>query len=164
MADSDFNDGCLYLEQNRLLNAETLWEKYLLNKEWQDGYLAFSAGEMRFKPDMHGQLQKWLTGRTGAKGERFGETLIEGFLMSGGLWRNKDDIFEELAFERSEGHFLVNYWRLDTKSDEKQCGFRPANVCLLPHSKIFDKKSMSAYEVKTYEGGHHLYIVRGAHE
>ncbi len=128
----------------------------LISSEWDDGFLAFSKGEIRLKDIPTGTDLKKLFSETHTTGQ------YEGYLMEAGLWRQSDGVLEEIAIERDGTKFFVQLFRLlkdENSTEGMPCYFREnVNVRATGQSKLFQSKDLSATEVIMPEYRLHIYI------
>ncbi len=123
--------------------------------EWLDGFVAFSALEMRLSAFLNsGMPLTW---------ERIDQE--HGYVMEINLWRKRDGVLEELCMERTDRGFLVQEWMLETspQSDQSNCYFR--EVACKPRkgtaSEIFSASTVPCMEVVHPETRMHVFMSRG---
>jgi len=134
-----FQDGQLLYETATLVSPSDLSEDRGLQSEWNDGYAAFSRGEVRLTgvpnikvPDLSNEKVSGVNG-------------VEGYLMELNLWRHDGEgIFEEIIIEREDGGYFCQYWKLNTKSTtrETNCYYRQAET--FPRKTIGGRKPLFA--------------------
>lgn len=107
MISPEFQDGYLVYEVKVISEPGSL--PPILKQHWDDGYVAFSRGEIRWNNFLKNFSGKWtdlLTQRHFMKG-------IEGYIMEIDLWRDEAGIlYEELSLEREDGGFLFQLFKL----------------------------------------------------
>ncbi len=123
--------------------------------EWGDGFVAFSALEMRLKAFQDSGLAlTW---------DRIDQE--HGYVMEINLWRDRDGVLEELCMERTDRGFLVQAWKLETEVQTGQgnCSFR--EVACKPRqgtaSEIFPASTVPCMEVVHPETRMHVFMSKG---
>lgn len=129
---------------------------------WDDGYIAFSKGELRWQGKPLNDTQDLII----LFNHPHKDKDIEGYVMEAGLWRQDGElIYEELSIERDAGGFFTQHWQLhtskDTIGDKKYlpCYYRYAQKVLpLRQSKIFKKGEIRAVEIIVPDYRLHIYM------
>ncbi len=145
----DFRDGRIKWVSG-IMKGKELKDRYL-HEDWQDGFVAFSSEEIRLR----GFDQDWNAWLCDDK-----KDANKGYLMEAGLWRNNGALFEELSFERQGERFFVQYWRLDTGSNNKsgmKCYYRDAGTFVRGNIKIFNPE-IPSFEVVVPDSRLRFYI------
>lgn len=156
-----FTSGSLHWHTGSMTAAE-LVQRYL-DRDWQDGFAAFSNAERRLG-EIGGtaHFTKLLDGRIEQQDG------IEGYLMEGGLWRHDPagQIFEELCLEREGGKFFVQYWQLclseRAEDGASPCYWRPAATFARGNLRsLFPEQIITTFEVIVPTDRLRFYITRG---
>jgi hypothetical protein len=132
----------------------------LLGETWENGYLAFSSGEVRLEA---------VRGQAIAVAERIvGFPGVEGYLMEAGLWRANGTAFEEIAAEREDTRFWLQRFFLETNVhiEDANCVYKPAATFereRIPSSKapLFRDDELRTIEVVCPLSRLHIFITTG---
>ena len=168
----DFRSGALAWFSGPM-TVEAIKKEYL-NRKWDDGFAAFSNGEVRLDEDTMAALADLLAGRRLQEGDvalRKKFAGFEGFLMEAGLWRRSQEkgekkVLEELAFEREGEGFFVQYWRLEPEKAAGDgglsCWWRPAATFVRGNlKKLFPEGKVATREVVVPEYRLRFYLTEG---
>ncbi len=163
---NEFRPGRLEWFAGRLPAAE-LKEKYL-ERNWDDGFVAFSNAEKRFKNFAGAkELARLLPGRIQDCEIPAGLAGLEGFLMEAGLWCHAAgcDSYEELAFEREGEAFFVQYWSLFCGEADAErarpCYYREAGTFIRGNLKQTFPEPLKTFEVILPEERLRFYVTKG---
>jgi len=148
-----FNMGYIqYIQETK--SIEQLISEVELD-QWNDGYAAFSKGELRLKNIENSSVKTLLTEKTKLED-------LDGYLMELGLWKNDGTQFEELSIERVDGSFLYQYWALNTdktlESKCELCYWQKVEVARRTYIKTFDGQTLNCMEVVIPHKRLHFYI------
>jgi hypothetical protein len=143
MKEKAFKDGIVKYEA---FEAET--PPAISLSDWDDGFLAFSKGELRLN-DVKGRnhdLKGLLLTRNPIPEQ-------EGYLMEANLWRGGDRFYEELSIEQDYGVFIIQKWLLIPEPaegvDGMRCFYRWAET--MPRSLTIKQGLFSENELRTIE-------------
>lgn len=147
---TDFSDGYLIYDVFKDATAMQVCE-LIKALTWDDGFIAFSQGEFRWQ----GRGFRDIDDLVELFSKRHNHMDFDGYVMEADLWRKDGGfIYEELAVQRVDASFFVQYWQLhtspDTISDKTYmpCYYRHSpKVIPLRQSKLFKKGDLSAIEV-----------------
>ena len=161
MSNSEYQDGFITYESG-IRNPGDLGA--IAAQEWDDGYLAFSNREIRWKDRNGKTLIDLFEGRADGKIDD-----VEGFLMETGLWRGENNrMFEELCVEREDKGLFVQRWVLLTSGFEPEkinCYYRDAHTMAggghSERHRIFGDKELNSIEVVVPEKRLHFFITAG---
>lgn len=161
MSSNEFQDGFITYESG-LRKPEYFGA--LGEQEWNDGYLAFSNREIRWRERSGHLLSNLLEGK--ADGKIHG---MEGYLMDVGLWRSENDrLFEEICIEREDLGLFFQRWILITAEFEPgkpNCYYRHAHTMAGGgHSQnhwVFKTSDLKSIEVVVPETRLHFFITTG---
>jgi hypothetical protein len=155
MPEHEFEDGHLTYE----IATEAMPAFDL--SEWDDGYLAFSNAERRLSELKDLPVSRLLGGKAqGIDG-------VEGYLMEVGLWRSRDEVFEELSVEREDRGYFAQRWRLETRPTDGKtanCHFRRATTQPRAKGKLFSGSDLRSMEVVCPATRLHFFITCGGNE
>lgn len=155
MTESDFREGRLYYTAEEMDKSAAA---FVLGETWQDGYLAFSTGEIRLADLPQAKLKDIADGRM--FDIRDG---LSGYLMEAGLWRREANggRFVEVCLEREDDRYYVQRWELDPHSpDVGNCYWRGQENLLAQNRLIFNQ-GLDAVEVIVPECRLHFFITTG---
>lgn len=152
----DFKDGFVTYTVTRELPSDFSFSG------WDDGYVAFSKGEKPLKD---------ILANIDIKDKSFVDVInnkidgiygVEGFLMELDLWRNNNDgAYEEISIERNDSGFLVQEWKLETKSEkDRNCYWRMVDTSPRDNS-IFKDLELKSIEVVYPENRLHFFLTVG---
>ena len=127
--------------------------------QWDDGFVAFSRGEVRLNaitgtigrlPSFDAPLE------TPADDGGFG-----GYIVEVNVWRHRDGAHEELVLERENHQFYRQNFRL-TPGDgaDWNCYYRPATTTALGHT-LFQGAELPTIEVIWPDHRLHFFITTG---
>lgn len=154
----NYNDG--YLDYTSEI-IKDIGEDIKLN-EWENGYLAFSKGEIRLSD------YNTLNCEDVFKSKVSLPDIVDGYLMEANVWRNRGGLVEELVIEREDNGFLIQRWTLYTKKTDKNdtnCFYE----FIKPHQRktigntisLFTDEELASIEVVYPEYRLHFFITTG---
>lgn len=128
---------------------------------WDDGYLAYSQGEIRIDKRMN---DIDFVNRT------HGTNGVKGYLMEINFWKKTVDTYEEISIEREDSGFFYQKWTLHTKPGDYakpnyRCHYRKAPTMVREPigkgAKQFEDDDLSSIEVVCPERRLHFFITEG---
>jgi len=163
MSSSEFQDGFITYESGIRKPGDF---GTIAAQEWDNGYLAFSNREIRWRERNGHPLIDLFEGKADGKIQD-----VKGYLMEVGLWRSENDrMFEEVCIEREDRGLFFQRWILITAGFKLEkptdyCYYRKAQTMAGGwHSKkhrIFENKDLKSIEVVVPKTRLHFFITTG---
>lgn len=128
--------------------------------EWDDGFIAFSDGEIRLDQAREVVPEHLFADRV-AENKPF-----SGYVMEVDLWRQREGAFEELVLEREDSGLYRQYWKLrpSAEAGETNCYFRTAATrrrSPIERASVFATDDLRCLEVIHPENRLHFFIPIG---
>ncbi len=164
-----FEDGSLQYRIYQIATLSELPQDIHPASKWDDGYVAFSRGEKRWKDIPEAKREalwdvKPSTGNSDMPG-------VEGYVMEINLWRHDGQgTFEEISLEREDRQIFCQHLKLVTAPDqalELRCYFRQAEtLAAKPVGKppLFNDHELRSLECIVPEHRLHFFITTGVNE
>ncbi len=157
MCDNGFKKGQLTYTAASMTPGELAAK---LNGSWKDGYVAFATTEKRLSQLPVTMDESFLRERVQ------GIEDAEGYVSEVNLWRNDTSTIEEIAAEREENIFYVQYWSLKKgpESGKENCWYCEADTKAGSHhnnDKRLFSGTLKSVEVVWQEKRLNFYLTTG---
>ncbi|MCM0755098.1 hypothetical protein M7784_07530 [Desulfovibrio aminophilus] len=132
--------------------------EYALGKLWNGGYAACSTEETILSDE--GKVKAFKEILRGGSIETSGLFANpEGPLMEVGLWREDNNLYEEISMEREDGNFIFQRWTLHTNDehDGRLCYWRKTNFKIQKHLNLLGN-DINVIEVIIPETRMHIFL------